>query len=143
MNEIIILKVILFDLRIIYLDWFLIQINGDDGAIEYSDGLIFDEKVESIYQIQRNNPQSARIEIERNLKYSFPHHSFKSIQVDIQTKSMMFTEQSPSTFHVQHQLNIRNRNEPFFTKTWNFQFPRINNWIFARESFRIKFNRWK
>jgi hypothetical protein len=93
--------------------------------VEYPDGLIFDERIESIYQINKNDPQSARIEINRYLKYYFQNNS--SINVDIKTKSIMFSEQSPSTYQIIHQLDIQNQNQPFFNKTFNFSFPRVYN----------------
>ncbi|CAF3562233.1 unnamed protein product [Adineta steineri] len=102
-----------------------LKINGDDGCIEYPDGLIFHETIESIYQINKNDPQSARIEIERNIKYYFKDQSL--LKADIKTKSIMFSKQSPSTFHLIHQLNIKNKDQEFFNKTWNLTFPRLYN----------------
>ncbi|CAF1226462.1 unnamed protein product [Rotaria sordida] len=103
----------------------ILQINEDDGSIEYPDGLIWDERSESVYQIKNNNPQLARIEILRYLKYYFKNES--SIKVDIQTESIMFTQQSPSTYQIIHQLDITNNDQPFFNKTFNLSFPRIYN----------------
>ncbi|CAF4835932.1 unnamed protein product [Rotaria sp. Silwood1] len=103
----------------------VLKINKDYGSIEYPDGLIWDERLESIYQIKENDPQSARIEILRYLKYYFKDES--SIKVDIQTKSIMFTQQSPSTYQIIHQLDIKNNDQPFFNKTFNLSFPRIYN----------------
>ncbi|CAF3563600.1 unnamed protein product [Rotaria sp. Silwood1] len=102
-----------------------LKINEDDGSIEYPDGLIWDETSESIYEIKKNDPQSARIEIKRYIKYYFQDQS--SIKVDIQTKSIMFSQQSPSTFQIIHQLNIHNKDQLFFKNDWNLTFPRICN----------------
>ncbi|CAF4104228.1 unnamed protein product, partial [Rotaria magnacalcarata] len=102
-----------------------LKINEDCGSSEYPDGLIWDETTESIYTIKKNDPHSARIEINRYLKYYFQDRS--SIKVDIKTKSIMFTKQSPSTYEVEHQLNIYNKDQIFFEKNWNLSFPRINN----------------
>ncbi|CAF0802533.1 unnamed protein product [Adineta ricciae] len=98
-----------------------LRTTDDDGCIEYPDGLRFDESMKSLYQIQMIDPQSARVEIERNLKYYFSDAS--SFQVDIQTKSTMYEESS--VFHVKHQLNIQNRHQEFFKKDWHLQFPRV------------------
>ncbi|CAM2722027.1 unnamed protein product [Rotaria socialis] len=102
-----------------------LKINEDCGSSEYPDGLIWDETTESIYTIKKNDPQSARIEINRYLKYYFQDRS--TIKVDIKTKSVMFTKQSPSTYEVEHQLNIYNKDQIFFDKNWNLSFPRISN----------------
>ncbi|CAF3450110.1 unnamed protein product, partial [Rotaria sp. Silwood2] len=50
-------------------------INEDNVSIEYPNGLILDEASESIYEIKKNDPQSARIEIKRYLKYYFQDQS--------------------------------------------------------------------
>ncbi|CAF5169543.1 unnamed protein product, partial [Rotaria sp. Silwood1] len=89
-----------------------LKINEDNGSIEHPDGLIWDETLESIYEIKKNDPQSARIEIKRYLKYYFQDQS--SIKVDIETKSIMFSQQSPSTFQIIHQLNVHNKDQLFF-----------------------------
>ncbi|CAF3273283.1 unnamed protein product [Rotaria socialis] len=102
-----------------------LKINEDCDSSEYPDGLIWDETTESIYTIKKNDPQSVRIEINRYLKYYFQDQS--TIKVDIKTKSIMFTKNSPSTYEVEHQLNINNKDQIFFDKNWNLSFPRINN----------------
>jgi len=39
----------------------------------------------------------------------------------------MFNKESSSTFEIEHQLDIYNKDEPFFNKNWNLTFPRIDN----------------
>lgn len=126
-NQIITLEVISFFFFIIFVFFSKknIQINEDDGAVEYPDGLIFDESVKSIYKIKKNDPQSARIEIQRFIKYYFKDQL--KFQVNIKTNSIMFTKQSPSTFEIQHQLDIYNKDQLFFNKNWNLTFPRFFN----------------
>ncbi len=101
------------------------QINSDDGANKYSDGLIFDERYESQIEIKKNDPQSAKIEIKRYLKYYYEDQSL--FNVYIQTKSTMFTQQNPSRFEIVHQLDILNHNQIFFNKIWNLSFLREFN----------------
>ncbi|CAF1082531.1 unnamed protein product [Rotaria sordida] len=99
-----------------------LKIYADNGSIEYPDGLIWDETSESIYKIKKNDPQSAKIEIKRYLKYYFQDQSL--IKVDIETKSIMFSQESSSTFNIIHQLNINNKDQLVFEKNWNLTFPR-------------------
>ncbi len=96
--------------------------NTDDGSIKYPDGLIFDERCQSEYQIKKNDSQSANISIKRYLKYYYENSS--SIDIQINTESIMFTTDNPSTFQIIHQLNITNQNQKFFNKKWNFTFQR-------------------
>jgi hypothetical protein len=39
----------------------------------------------------------------------------------------MFTKESPSTFEIQHELDIYNKDQPVFNKNWNLIFPRNKN----------------
>lgn len=76
-------------------------------------------------KIKRNDPQSANIEINRYLKYYYENDP--SINIDIKTKSTMFTKQSPSTYEIIHQIDINNQHQPFFNKNFNLSFPSIYN----------------
>ena len=99
------------------------QIDEDDGEIEYPDGLRFDEKSSKIFQIVSNDHRSARIDIRRTLKYyRLPSSKFN---VDIELTSTMFNQSDD--FIVQHRLNITNHHQLVFHRFWDLKFPRLFN----------------
>jgi hypothetical protein len=54
-------------------------------------------------------------------------HKVEASIIICKTNSIMFIEESPSTFEIQHELDIYNKDQPFFNKNWNLTFPRIHN----------------
>ena len=65
------------------------------------------------------------LKINRHLKYYYQYDP--SINIDINTKSTMFTKQASSTYEIIHQININNQNQPFFNKIFNLSFPYLYN----------------